>query len=139
MFQLICYLCQTEEYQIRDSFVPASTNFQWFSGGSSGFVRLPPKPRRRTAGQHANSIRICTEAGIKKARTRVEHRSNNFRTISEAHPKKVLVFPNSYKEKTGFLADFPHKLYILPKQVAGKALLRFKAIIKNYDEVLQSG
>lgn len=103
-------MSQTEEYQIRDSFVPASTNFQWFSGGSSGFVRLPPKLRRKTAGQHANSIRIRAEAVIKKARIRVEHRSNSFRTISEAHPKKGLIFPKSYEEKTGFLADFPNKM-----------------------------
>ena len=117
----------------------ASTDHRQFSGISSVSVRLPPKPLRRTAGQHTNSIHIRTEAGIKKARTRVVHRSNNFRRIPEAQPKKWSVFPKSYEEKTCFLGDSPNKKYVLSKQDAGKALFRFKASLKDSDEILLLG
>ncbi len=115
IFQPICYL---EGYQIWDSFVPATTNSRQFYGSSSRFVRLPPKPRKRTVEQHTNSISIRAEAGINQTRTDVEGQSNNFRTVSEANPKKWSVFSKSYEEKTWFLADFPNKMYILPKQLA---------------------
>jgi hypothetical protein len=80
IFQPICYL---EEYQIQDSFVPASTNFREFFGICSGFVRLPPKPSKRTVEQYTNSIPNCPEPESKASRTISEQIPNSFRSAPE--------------------------------------------------------